>query len=84
MSAANGDNLDCLVGRLRSRFALPADVCSAEALLRVTAGTFGRALVEMCIAVDELRDAIRAALPTWLRWMIPPNAGSHRQEEAGS
>lgn len=71
---ANGDNLDRLVGRLRSRFALPPDVCSDQYLLRVTAGTYGRALVEMSIAVDDLRDAIRAALPQWLRWMVPPNA----------
>jgi len=74
MNEANGDNLHCLVGRLRSRFALPEDVCSDEDLLRVTAGTLGRALVEMGIAVDEFKDNMRKALPLWLRWMIPTNA----------
>ena len=74
MSDANGDNLHCLVGRLRSRFGLPESVCSDAELLRGTEGTYGRALVEMGIAVGGLRAAIRAALPVWLRWIIPPNA----------
>ena len=70
---ANGDNLDCLVGRLRSRFGLPETVCNDDDLLRYTDGTFGRAMVEMSIAIDGLRDEVRTALPTWLRWIVPPN-----------
>ena len=80
MSEANGDNLHCLVGRLRSRFRLPEAVCSDAELLRATDGTFVRALVEMSVAIDGLRDAIRAALPTWLRWIVPPNNSIMRND----
>ena len=68
--ARNGDNLDCLVGRLRSRFRLPVNVCNDDELLRATAGSYGRVLVEMSIAIDQLCDAMRAALPSWLRWIM--------------
>jgi len=69
----NKDDLKCLVGRLRSRFGLPETVCSDDDLLRYTEGTFGRAMVDMSIAIDGLWDAVRTALPTWLRWLVPPN-----------
>jgi len=84
MSATNGDNLDCLVGRLRTRFGLSESVCSNSELLRATDGTFGRARVEMSIAVDDLRNAIHAALPTWLRWIVPTNDQADPQKKKRS
>ena len=59
-----------VVGYLRKRLYLPEDLFSDSFILRETEGTFSRALVELHVALVDLRSVMRKELPRWLRWMI--------------
>jgi hypothetical protein len=60
------DKRDRLVSLLRGRFTPPLDMSDDELLTR-TEGLYGRALVELSMSIDDLQDAVMAALPPWLR-----------------
>jgi hypothetical protein len=59
-----------LIQGLRERFYLIESECSDEELLRVTKGTLNRSGVEMNIAVNDFKIAMRESVPRRIKQLF--------------